>query len=58
MPNLMLINNHHDYSNSDDDDHAVLNDSSGSNDGWDTEREQRVKRACKVRPLFVYFFLF
>jgi len=54
----MLINNHHDYSNSDDDDHAVLNDSSGSNDGWDTEREQRVKRACKVRPLFVYFFLF
>jgi len=49
--------NHHNYSSSDDDDDTVLNDSSGSNDGWGTEREQHAKRACKVHPLvFVYFF--
>ena len=55
MPNVT----HHDYSSSDDnDDYAVLNDSSISNDGWGTEREQREKRADKVRPLFINFFHF
>jgi len=49
---------HHDYSSSDDDDDTVLNDSSGSKDGWGTEREQPAKRACKVRPLVFVYFLF